>query len=77
MPAAKKEGNAIVELSDLVGNTPMISLKNLSEKLGCTILIKCEWMNGITGSSNDRIAAEIIKIAKNEKQTTLFAEADK
>ena len=30
IPEAKKEKNAIVELSDLVGNTPMIALKNLS-----------------------------------------------
>jgi len=54
----------------------MIQLKNLSQRLGCTIVVKCEWMNGITGRAEDRVAKEIIEIAKKENQTTLIGEIE-
>eukprot|EP01130_Rhizamoeba_saxonica_P000996 TRINITY_DN10873_c0_g1_i1.p1 TRINITY_DN10873_c0_g1~~TRINITY_DN10873_c0_g1_i1.p1 ORF type:complete len:375 (-),score=101.91 TRINITY_DN10873_c0_g1_i1:25-1149(-) len=45
---------------DLIGNTPIIELKSLSEATGCTILAKCEFLNP-GGSVKDRIAKSIIE----------------
>jgi cysteine synthase A len=50
-------------LIPLVGNTPMIKLKGPSEKTGCNILAKCEFMN--PGQSvKDRAALWIIRDAE-------------
>ncbi len=46
----------------LVGNTPLVHLKKLSEKSGATILGKCEFMNP-TSSVKDRIAVNMIEEA--------------
>lgn len=46
----------------LVGNTPLVHLKRLSEKSGATILGKCEFMNP-TSSVKDRIAVNMIEEA--------------
>lgn len=48
---------------DIVGNTPLIELKTLSERTGCRILGKAEWMNP-GGSVKDRAALGIIKAAE-------------
>lgn len=48
---------------DIVGNTPLIELRGLSELTGCRILGKCEFMNP-GGSVKDRAAASIIKAAE-------------
>ena len=48
---------------DIVGNTPLIELKNLSARTGCRILGKAEWMNP-GGSVKDRAAVGIIKAAE-------------
>ena len=47
---------------DLIGNTPLVKLRRASEKTGCTILGKCEFLN--PGQSvKDRAALYIIKDA--------------
>ncbi|MFQ3666122.1 MAG: cysteine synthase A [Sphingomonadaceae bacterium] len=51
------------ELGDLVGNTPLVRLKGPSERTGCTILGKCEFMNP-GGSVKDRAALFIIRDAE-------------
>ncbi|CAN0448713.1 unnamed protein product, partial [Scytosiphon promiscuus] len=38
-----------------VGNTPLVRLASLSDKTGCEILAKAEWMNP-GGSVKDRAA---------------------
>ena len=50
-------------LTDLVGNTPLLKLRALSEKTGCQILGKCEFMNP-GGSIKDRAALAIIDDAE-------------
>ena len=47
---------------DLIGNTPLIRLRRLSEETGCTILGKAEFMNP-GGSVKDRAALGIIRDA--------------
>ncbi|TMW63374.1 hypothetical protein Poli38472_002315 [Pythium oligandrum] len=47
----------------LVGNTPIVELKSLSEATGCTILAKAEFMNP-GGSSKDRVAKGIVEDAE-------------
>ena len=50
-------------LIDLIGNTPLIRLKGASDKTGCEILGKAEFMN--PGQSiKDRAALNIIKRAE-------------
>ncbi len=50
------------DLSDLIGNTPLIRLNKLSDETGCEILGKCEFMN--PGQSvKDRPALTIIQNA--------------
>lgn len=43
----------------LIGNTPLIYLKSLSETTGCTIYAKCEFMNP-GGSCKDRVALQSV-----------------
>lgn len=48
---------------DLIGNTPLIKLKKVSEETGCTILGKCEFLN--PGQSvKDRPALGIVRDAE-------------
>ena len=50
---------------ELVGNTPLIKLKEASEITGCTILGKAEFLN--PGQSvKDRAALSIIRDAENK-----------
>ncbi|KAL4430687.1 hypothetical protein ABPG75_005943 [Micractinium tetrahymenae] len=49
-------------LADLVGNTPLIRIRSLSEQTGCEILAKAEFLNP-GGSVKDRVALEIIQEA--------------
>lgn len=52
---------------EVIGNTPLIKLKNASEISGCNILGKCEFLNP-GGSVKDRAANQIIHDAvKNGK----------
>ncbi len=50
---------------DTVGETPLVKLRDMSRKVGCTVLAKVEWMNpGL--SAKDRIALEVIEQAERE-----------
>lgn len=49
----------------LIGNTPMIKIKSLSEATGCTVLAKMEMQNP-GGSAKDRVALAIIESAEQE-----------
>jgi cysteine synthase A len=48
---------------DLIGNTPLVHLRSLSEATGCTILAKAEFLNP-GGSSKDRVALAIVREAE-------------
>ncbi|MBT3627172.1 MAG: cysteine synthase A [Rhodospirillaceae bacterium] len=52
---------------DLIGNTPMVRLKAASEKTGCEILGKCEFLNP-GGSVKDRAALSIVRDAERKGQ---------
>jgi cysteine synthase A len=51
------------DVTQLIGNTPLLHLKQVSEKTGCTILGKAEFMNP-GGSVKDRTALGIILAAQ-------------
>lgn len=48
---------------DLIGNTPLVRLKRASERTGCEILGKCEFLNP-GGSVKDRAALAIVTDAE-------------
>lgn len=50
-------------LTDLIGNTPLLRLRRLSDQTGCEILGKCEFMNP-GGSVKDRTALGIVRAAE-------------
>ena len=50
---------------DLVGNTPLVRLKRVSDATGCEILGKCEFLNP-GGSVKDRAALAIITDAEEK-----------
>ncbi|MDF1585952.1 cysteine synthase A [Marinimicrococcus flavescens] len=50
---------------DLVGNTPLVRLKKVSQETGCEILGKCEFLNP-GGSVKDRAAWAIIEDAEKK-----------
>ncbi|KAL5612968.1 hypothetical protein BROUX41_003954 [Berkeleyomyces rouxiae] len=50
-------------LTEAIGNTPLIRLSRLSDKLGCNILGKAEFMNP-GGSVKDRAALFVVKDAE-------------
>ena len=47
---------------ELIGDTPLLELRSLSEATGCTILGKAEFLNP-GGSSKDRVALEMVREA--------------
>ena len=55
--------NSFDMLSQMVGNTPLIKLRKLSEITGCSIYGKAEFMNP-GGSVKDRAAKAIIEHAE-------------
>ncbi|CAO3618956.1 unnamed protein product [Mucor hiemalis] len=72
---AEEESNAnndellqteIVEGVDgLIGNTPLMKIRSLSEATGCLVLGKAEFLNP-GGSSKDRVALNMIKTAEEQ-----------
>lgn len=50
-------------VEDLIGNTPMVELRSLSEATGCRVLAKLELANP-GGSAKDRVALAIIEAAE-------------
>jgi len=63
------------DITELIGNTPLVRLREISDKSGSTVLGKCEFLNP-THSVKDRIGANMIKVAlkqgKINKETTLI-----
>ncbi len=51
------------DVTELIGNTPLLHLKQVSEQTGCTILGKAEFLNP-GGSIKDRTALGIIRAAE-------------
>jgi len=51
-------------VTELIGNTPLVRLNKASTQTGCTILGKCEFMNP-TSSVKDRIGFNMIDTALN------------
>ena len=54
---------AAQDVTQLIGNTPLLRLKHVSEQTGCTILGKAEFLNP-GGSIKDRTALGIIRDAE-------------
>jgi cysteine synthase A len=54
---------AAQDVTQLIGNTPLLRLKQVSEQTGCTILGKAEFLNP-GGSIKDRTALGIIRAAE-------------
>ncbi|MGI4879681.1 MAG: cysteine synthase A, partial [Janthinobacterium lividum] len=55
--------NTADDVTALIGNTPLVRLRGPSERTGCNILGKCEFMNP-GGSVKDRAALYIIRDAE-------------
>jgi cysteine synthase len=55
-----------VGIEGLIGDTPLIKLRSLSEATGCQILAKCEYLNGAGNSPKDRVALSMINYAEAE-----------
>jgi cysteine synthase A len=53
-----------VGVEGLIGNTPLIKLRSLSEATGCEILAKAEFLNGAGNSPKDRVALSMITYAE-------------
>ncbi len=53
-------------ITELIGNTPLVKLNKISDETGSTILGKCEFLNP-THSVKDRIGYNMIKDAFNKK----------
>lgn len=53
----------VSHVADLIGNTPLLKLRRASERTGCTILGKAEFLNP-GGSVKDRTALGIIRAAE-------------
>jgi cysteine synthase len=50
-------------VADLVGRTPLLRIASLSDATGCTILVKCEFLNPF-GSVKDRVALAVLSGAR-------------
>ena len=57
--------NIAKNITDLIGNTPLVMINSLSSKYGAKIIGKCEFMNP-TSSVKDRIGFNMIKKAIEE-----------
>jgi len=53
-------------VTELVGNTPLVKLQAASNVSGATVLGKCELMNP-SSSVKDRIGTNMIKVATSSK----------
>ncbi|CAG8571683.1 7430_t:CDS:2 [Paraglomus occultum] len=62
---ARARDQIVHGIEGLVGNTPLIRLKSLSEATGCEILAKAEFLNP-GGSPKDRAALNMIRQAESQ-----------
>ncbi|WPH02531.1 cysteine synthase 2 [Acrodontium crateriforme] len=60
------EGEIPIGIEGLIGNTPLIKLKALSDATGCEIYAKAEFLNGAGNSPKDRVALSMINNAEEE-----------
>lgn len=68
---------SLSSLDDLIGNTPVLRLKNISKNIGSKVFAKLEFMNP-SGSIKDRIVLRIVKSAERKgilKKNSLIVEA--
>ncbi|MCV6607354.1 MAG: cysteine synthase A [Campylobacterales bacterium] len=67
--------NVAMDVSELIGKTPIVRINSLSEKYGVELMAKCEFMNP-SGSVKDRIAKCMIQDGINKgtinKDTTII-----
>lgn len=61
-----KDHETAVGIEGLIGDTPLIRLKSLSDATGCEILAKAEYLNGAGNSPKDRVALSMINHAEEE-----------
>lgn len=72
-----KPANVAKDITELIGNTPMVKINNLTSHEDATIYAKLEWYN-IGGSVKDRMALYLIEYAEaagklNKEKTILEA----
>lgn len=65
-PRRTQDHDIPVGIEGLIGDTPLIKLKSLSEATGCEILAKAEYLNGAGNSPKDRVALSMINHAEDE-----------
>jgi cysteine synthase A len=53
------------DITDLIGKTPLVRIRNITEADSAAIYAKLEWYN-IGGSVKDRMALQLIKCARVE-----------
>lgn len=58
--------NIPVGIEGLIGDTPLIKLRSLSDATGCEILVKAEFLNGAGNSPKDRVALAMITNAESQ-----------
>jgi len=56
---------AVDSVLDLIGNTPLVKLRKVSDEGAADVFVKCEYFNP-SGSLKDRIALEMIRGAERE-----------
>ncbi|KAJ3207956.1 hypothetical protein HDU67_007112 [Dinochytrium kinnereticum] len=70
MKGKRLRSNAVKDgICGLIGNTPVIRIKSLSDATGCDVYAKLEFLN-IGGSLKDRLALQMMKEVEKSKGTT-------
>ncbi|KAF9110765.1 hypothetical protein BGX27_005909 [Mortierella sp. AM989] len=69
LPKAEQNSMICDGVAGLIGNTPMMRIKSLSEATGCEVLAKAEFLNP-GGSTKDRVALSMINTAEKEQILT-------
>ncbi|KAF9388117.1 hypothetical protein CPB97_001568 [Podila verticillata] len=65
LPKSKDSSVICDGVAGLIGNTPMMRIKSLSDATGCEILAKAEFLNP-GGSTKDRVALSMINTAERD-----------